>query len=151
MRQKMPCRGKQGENKGSGHSLRPRPGGLRAATLQSSFGCFVGSGFCREKMQALSASWTGSPSPAGHRQVPLPSCRLLAGALGKALQSCSVTPEGTRALVFPGRRADSVRAETVQCIRASGCSPVCSGAYKDAVGWLHSHFLWQFFHVLLLG
>lgn len=133
MRQKMPCRGKQAVNKGSGipHTL-ARPGDSRVATLRSSFGRFVGSGFCREKMQGLGASWTGSSGPAGQRQVPLPSCRLLAGALGEALQSCSVTPEGTRASVFPGRMADSVHARTPQCITAKGCSRPWSGAQEDS-------------------
>lgn len=59
------------------------------------------------------------PGPASQLLGPA-GCWL--GFAGKALQCCSATPEGTRVLGFLGQMAFSVRAWTVQCITAEGCS-----------------------------
>lgn len=61
--------------------------------------------------------WLCCRSPGPASQLPGPvGCWL--GFVGKILQYCSATPEGTRDLGFPVWTAYLVRAWTVQCITA---------------------------------
>lgn len=96
--------------------------------------------------------WLCCRSPGPASQLPGPvGCWL--GFVGKVLQYCSATPEGTRDLGFPVWTAYLIRAWTVQCITAKCITAPThrSGSCEDsdqrrdhqrALGWSRSRFFW---------